>query len=120
VGMEGDQGMGKEFHRRCMIWDEDKQDKDMFKFMKRIIEIRKENSEFKLLDNTWINASREDKILVYSKGNIVIIINNSNVEEKILLPNELINKEVINLFENKTETLEREITLEPYEFKIYK
>lgn len=120
VGMEGDQGMGKEFHRRCMIWDEKKQDKDMFEFMKRIIEIRKENNEFKLLDNTWINASSKDKILVYSKGNIVIIINNSNVEEKILLPNELINKEVINLFENKTETLEREIILEPYQFKIYK
>lgn len=120
IGMEGDQGMGKEFHRRCMIWDEKKQDRNMFNFMKRIIEIRKENKEFKLLDNRWINANRKNKILAYSKGNIVIIINNSSVEEKIALPNELINKKVTNLFENKIEELESQITLKPYEFKIFK
>ena len=118
--MEGNQGMGMEFHRRCMIWDENKQDKDMLKFMKQIIKIRKENKELNLLDNNWIRANRDENILIYSKENIFIIMNNSENEEKIYLPEEIKNNKVNDLFEEKIELLKEDIDLKPFAFKVYK
>ncbi|MHC9399490.1 alpha-glycosidase, partial [Clostridium perfringens] len=79
----GNQGMGLEFHRRCMICDENKQDKDILKFMKQIIKIRKENKELYLLDNNWIRANKDVYIIIYSKETIFIIMYNSDNEEKI-------------------------------------
>ena len=81
-----------------MIWDENKQDKDMLKFMKQIIKIRKENKELNLLDNNWIRANRDENILIYSKENIFIIMNISENEEKIYLPKELKNNKINDLF----------------------
>ena len=120
IGMEGNQGMGMEFHRRCMIWDENKQDKDMLKFMKQIIKIRKENKELNLLDNNWIRANRDENILIYSKKNIFIIMNNSDKEEKVFLPKEIKNNKVKDLFEEKIEPLKEDVELKPFAFKVYK
>ena len=120
VGMEGNQGMGMEFHRRCMIWDENKQDKDMLKFMKQIIKIRKENKELNLLDNNWIRANRDENILIYSKKNIFIIMNNSDKEEKVFLPKEIKNNKVKDLFEEKIESLKEDVELKPFAFRVYK
>ena len=103
-----------------MIWDENKQDKDMLKFMKQIIKIRKENKELNLLDNNWIRANRDENILIYSKENIFIIMNNSENEEKIYLPKEIKNNKVKDLFEEKIEPLKEDIGLKPFAFKVYK
>lgn len=119
IAMEGNQGMGMELHRRCMIWDEEKQDKEMLKFMKKIIKIRKENKAFNLLDNNWINNS-DKEVLIYSKENIFVIINNSEKEKYIKLPRELKNKGVLDLYSENIEDLGEEIFLENYSFKIYK
>ena len=118
--MEGNQGMCMEFHRRCMMWDENKQDKDMLKFMKQIIKIRKENKELNLLDNNWIRANRDENILIYSKKNIFIIMNNSDKEEKVFLPKEIKNNKVKDLFEEKIESLKEDVELKPFAFRVYK
>ena len=103
-----------------MIWDENKQDKDMLKFMKQIIKIRKENKELNLLDNNWIRANKNENILIYSKENIFIIMNNSDNAEKIYLPEKLKNSKVNDLFEEKIELLKEDIDLKSFAFKVYK
>ena len=103
-----------------MVLDENKQDKDMLQFMRQIIKIRKENKELNLLDNNWIRANRDENILIYSKENIFIIMNNSENEEKVFLPEELKNNKVNDLYEEKIELLKECIELKPFAFKIYK
>ena len=51
VGMTGVQTKDCEGQRECMVWDEDKQDKEILTFMKKIISLRKRYSEFKLVNN---------------------------------------------------------------------
>lgn len=120
VGMEGNQGMGQELHRRCMIWDEKKQDKNMFEFMKKTIELRKKYNEFRLLDNNWIKADNKKDTLIFSKGDIIILINNSEERSKILLPEELRDRKVMDLFDDLEIHLGKDIILESYSFRIFK
>ncbi|MBB6625145.1 glycoside hydrolase family 13 protein [Clostridium gasigenes] len=120
VGMEGEQGMGREFHRRCMVWEDEKQDKEFQIFMKKIIGIRKEYEEFKLLDNRWISYCCTKEALVYSKGNITILINNSNEMVDVMLPEEIRNEKVFNLYDLTNEELVESVSMEANSFRIFK
>ncbi|MCY6958500.1 glycoside hydrolase family 13 protein [Clostridium brassicae] len=120
IGMEGNQGMGMEFHRRCMIWDEEKQDKDMFNFIKKLIKLKKDNDEFKLLKNIWVMAESNNNSLIYLKGDIAIIINNNDYEAVMDIPNDFKNREVLDLYNSKKIILREQVKLKPYEFKIIK
>lgn len=118
VSMEGNQGMGQELHRRCMIWNEDKQDKNMYEFIQRLIEMRKENPQFKSVENKWILAEANNPILIYKKEDITIIINNSNEKIEIELPLELKDKDAVELFTQKDLRLKDTITLGALGFKV--
>ncbi|MCX0352675.1 alpha-glycosidase, partial [Clostridium perfringens] len=65
-------------------------------------------------------TNRDEKILIYSKENICIIMKNSENEEKIYLPKEIKNNKVKDLFEEKIEPLKEDIDLKPFAFKVYK
>lgn len=116
--MEGNQGMGQEFHRRCMIWDESKQDKDMFDFIKRLISIKKEYKQFASVDIDWVQAKEDSDILIYRKENITIIMNNSDKKSEIELPEYLKNTKVKELFNLTQLQLENNLNLNKYEFKV--
>ena len=81
---------------------------------------KKENKELNLLDNNWIRANKNENILIYSKENIFIIMNNSDNAEKIYLPEKLKNSKVNDLFEEKIELLKEDIDLKSFAFKVYK
>ncbi|MGL5053420.1 MAG: glycoside hydrolase family 13 protein, partial [Cetobacterium sp.] len=51
IGMDGDKRSNCEDNRKCMVWDENFQDKELYSFVKKIIQIRKENNQFQ---NTFI------------------------------------------------------------------
>lgn len=73
IPMSGAHGGGLEDHRKCMTFDH--LDNDMYSFMKSLIELRRHNDAFKLYDNQWIH---HDKLLIFKKGDIKVIINNSD------------------------------------------
>lgn len=120
IGIDGEHKPGIELHRKCMVWDEDKQDRDMFDFMKQIIKIRKENKEFKMPVNEWIESNNETQNVIIKKGNVSIILNNSNEKLTIKLPNYLQNKKVTNLFNEKEINLGESLMLNPYGYFIAK
>lgn len=118
VGMTGVQTKDCEGQRECMVWDEDKQDKEILTFMKKIISLRKRYSEFKLVNNEWVLA--EDKVIIVKKENISIIINNNDFEKTIDLPDYLKDKKVYDLFNEVHVNLESKLTLNPYKYLIIK
>jgi len=73
--------------RRCMIWEEEKQNKGLFEFYKKLVRIRKEHEELKYGNFTTLYAvGRVFAFRREYKGNsIVVIINNSSKEEVIFL-----------------------------------
>lgn len=118
VGMTGVQTKDCEGQRECMVWDEDKQDKEILTFMKKIISLRKRYSEFKLVNNEWVLA--KDKVIIVKKENISIIINNNDFEKTIDLPDYLKDKKVYDLFNEVYVNLELKLTLNPYKYLIIK
>lgn len=105
-------------NRRCMIWDEEKQDKDLLFFFKKLINLRKNHSSFKEVDIKWDIIL--DDVLVYHKENptekVLVMINKSN-EDKILNTSTLKGK-YYDLFNETEVTINNETTLKPYMFKL--
>ena len=89
IGMAGGHDPGC---RACMEWDESKQNRDLFAYVKNLIEMRKtipafgNDSSFKIL-----SADNETNTLVYQKeaeqGRVVFIVNNSGMEQELAIPN---------------------------------
>lgn len=60
IGLDGEHDPGC---RKCMPWEEDKQDLDMLAFMRALIAFRKENNEFFINSETnWILAKENGEI----------------------------------------------------------
>lgn len=105
-------------NRKCMIWDEKKQNIELLRFYKNIINIRKNNKVF-------IYGDFEE---VYCKNNIIAfkrVLDNEEVlcifnnSHESVLVNIKLGLKVVNL---STESVEdsREIKLDKFSFKIYK
>lgn len=120
VGMEGLQTPKCEGQRKCMVWDEDKQNKDILDFIKDIIQIRKENDDFKIVNNEWILTDKYSGLLIFKKGKVTVIINNSSKEVECGLPKYLKNIEVYDLFNKTNVKLEDNIGLKANGFLVLK
>ena len=120
VGMEGLQTPECEGQRECMVWDENKQNKDILDFIKDIIQIRKENDYFKIVNNEWIITDKNNGLLIFKKGKVTVIINNSSKEVECELPKYLKNREVYDLFNKTNVKLEDNIGLKANGFLVLK
>ena len=118
VGMTGVQTKDCEGQRECMVWDEDKQDKDILEFMKKIISLRKKYDEFKLVNNEWVLT--EDNVIIVKKEEVSIIINNNDLEKIIELPHYLKDKKVYDVFNEDYINLKSKLILNPYKYLIIK
>ncbi|WP_058308342.1 glycoside hydrolase family 13 protein [Gracilibacillus massiliensis] len=86
--------------RKCMEWDQAKQDLTLFEFVKTLLQMRKEipafgnRSDFKFL-------KVEKNVIAYQKknkeGNLIFILNNSN-EKQTMVVSALENKKVKEMF----------------------
>lgn len=74
IGMTGSMGHGQEDHRKCMVWDETRWNRDLHEFMKELIRIRKENSDLQAPTIDWIDTSKEN-VIVYVKKDTLVLIN---------------------------------------------
>ena len=120
VGMEGLQTPKCEGQRECMVWDENKQNKDILEFIKDIIQIRKENDDFKIVNNEWIITDKYSGLLIFKKGKVTVVINNSSKEVECELPKYLKNREVYDLFNKANVKLEDKISLKANGFLVLK
>lgn len=93
IGLDGE---NDPLCRKCMVWEKEKQNQDMLRFMKRLIALRKQENtllteghlEWNLLDdkNDFISFSRtlDEKILIYffNQGNAVqhVSLRDLNIE----------------------------------------
>lgn len=120
IGIDGEHRQGIEHHRKCMVWDEEKQDKDMFRFIQKLIRLRKENKEFKLVNNEWIETDKNSNIIILKKEDITIIMNNNDNEKEIELPKYLQNEIALDLLNKKALKLNNNIKLDSYGYILLK
>ena len=118
IGIDGEHKPGVEMHRKCMVWEEEKQDRDMLEFIKSIIKMRKENKELREVDNEWI--STDNNVIVLKKQNITIIINNNDSNIEVILPDYLQNKRVVDLLNDKEIILKNKLKLNPFGYMVLK
>lgn len=78
VGMNGSRAMGSEDNRKCMIWDEQRQDLEFKSFIKDLILWRKKYSEWNDLKYTGIMSTiRQLSLLAEEKyiSSLIIVMN---------------------------------------------
>ncbi|MFC7680472.1 alpha-glycosidase [Paenibacillus sp. GCM10028914] len=87
IGMDGGNDPGC---RKCMEWDESKQDKDLFSFYQTIIKLRKEHSALRTGTFKFLIAEHQGGKLAYMREDdnetIVVLINNDKVAQSIMVP----------------------------------
>lgn len=103
IGMTGGQDPGC---RKCMIWDKQEQDLELFEFVQKLISLRKKvpalgnKGEFHIIE-----SNTETNHIIYEKRNknesIFIAINNSEEPIHINLPFLAKDDEVMNLWNNE-------------------
>ncbi len=88
--------------RKCMEWDSAKQDLDLFNFVKKLLALRKKYASFGN-DGEFAFKDLAQDIVSYTKTagseELMFIINRSNVEKEIQLPNSF--NHALNLWTNQ-------------------
>lgn len=88
IGMAG----GEHSNRQCMVWEEEKQDKDLKKFINKCIKLRKKYECFRTTEFQWLKTVEEENILAYKKEGveeILYVFLNKGDEKCCSLPDEL-------------------------------
>ena len=107
-------------NRRCMIWDENKQNIDILTHIKTLIQLRNTYPAFKSTEIEWIDVNDELEYIIYKKEELYFIMNNSLKPKKIVLPKELQNSTLGNIYNNKEILVKKELMIKSYEFYILK
>ncbi|MBU3158254.1 alpha-glycosidase [Clostridium frigoris] len=105
--------------RKCMIWDEEKQNKELFNHFKTMISIRKHNKA--LIYGDYKTIYCKENVLVFERSyngeNVLIAINNSDKQHNVNISLGNIGIDVFTCEEIK---LKYGLILNPMEFKIFK
>ncbi len=111
IGMTGGQDPGC---RKCMVWEEEKQDRDLFNHVKKLISLRKTYPAFgNRGELRFIEANDETNHFIYTKTyeneTIIFVINNSKNDLFIPLPFNLKGKKLTNLWTGEEFAAEAEV-----------
>jgi glycosidase len=109
--------------RKCMIWDEDKQDQELLELVQRLISLRKEHTAFgNCGEFSILETNNETNHVTYSKTNdketIIITINNSKDPINIPIPVDFTNRKPTDLWNNMPLKETSRLELPPYGFSI--
>ncbi|MCZ0755367.1 alpha-glycosidase [Anoxybacillus sp. J5B_2022] len=111
--------------RKCMVWEEEKQDRELFAHVQKLISLRRTYRSFSRGELRFIEANDETNHLVYTKTyeqeTIVFLLNNSDRKLDITLPLSLKGKRLTDLWTNEqfaAEADQLKATLPPYGFLI--
>lgn len=116
IGMEG---ANDPDCRRCMIWEEEHQNKDVYDTFKKLIQMRKEYKT--LVYGEYQSLYTEDNVVGFrrfDKETEIYSFFNNNEEEKIIsLP---LRGDYIELYTKEKVKLDNKICINPMEFRILK
>lgn len=90
IGMDGYKAMEAENNRKCMVWDEDKQDLELRNFIRGLIRMRKAHPEWNEPSLKWIHIDHPD-VVSYQRGTAIFFINNSESIVSLSYDGEIIN-----------------------------
>ncbi|MCU9612466.1 alpha-glycosidase [Caldibacillus lycopersici] len=126
IGLTGSNDPGC---RKCMVWDEEQQDKELYNHVKKLVALRKNNP---LLANdgelSFIEANDQTNHIIYTKENdhelLVCIMNHSKEANTYTVPVDLEKgyRQYKDLWNDESHTLESpsfEVNVEPYGFRFY-
>lgn len=117
VGMTG---ATDPYCRGCMIWEEEKQNKDLLSFYKKMNSIRK--TEKTLVHGEYINLYSENALLVYKRvlddEEILVILNNDENSSTLALDG--LQGIYVDLIEDKEIIIQKNIQLKGNDIKILK
>lgn len=103
--------------RKCMIWDEEKQDRDLFKQLKQLITIRQTHPAMRAHELQWIMTSDKNNTLIFKKvceeEEIYVLLNNDKNNQTINIPS-MMQQAYTDLMANQPLELKKSITLAPY------
>ncbi|KHF30419.1 Neopullulanase [Anoxybacillus sp. BCO1] len=107
--------------RKCMVWEEEKQDRDLFAHVQTLIALRKQYRALRFGEFHVLEANDETNHIAYVKTyedeTIVCVLNNADASLTWTVPFSLQDKTVINLWTNEQIT-EQTVTIEPYGFRM--
>lgn len=105
--------------RGCMLWEEDEQDRDLHRFYKRLIHLRRLNKE--LIYGDFEILHLEGNVLVfrrtYEGKSIVVALNNSDREAHV---RKRLGDRAVDLITAETITLRKGLTMKPMEFRVFR
>lgn len=107
-------------NRRCMIWDESKQNKEILHHVKTLIKLRNEYSAFKSTEYNWLHVDDDKNVIIFQKENLYFILSNTKETVSITLPFELQQRSMQDIYHQKRINFDNCITLSNYEFLILK
>lgn len=103
--------------RKCMIWDEEEQDLELFNPLKKLIEIRKNHSAMRAHELQWIVTNDKNNTLIFKKVSeeeeIYVLLNNHKKSQTLNIPSHM-QQSCIDLMNNQPLELKNSITLAPY------
>lgn len=102
-------------NRRCMIWDEDRQDKSLSDFIKTLTSIYHTEQAFQSPNIQWILTTND--VLIYAKENLIFVINKSENKQTITLSNSITGNDLLT---NQPISLPYQTTLSGYQAYIIK
>lgn len=106
--------------RKCMIWDEEKQNKDLLRFYKSLIEIRKDNKC--LVYGDYLCVYKAGGVLAYTrlwKGEKILVVLNNSDKEYHLESDEIVGN-YKDLLSGTEENIKGTVVLMPDDIKILK
>ncbi|MDT8717082.1 glycoside hydrolase family 13 protein [Clostridium sp. 19966] len=106
--------------RKCMIWEEDKQNRELLEFFKKLTAIRKEEKTLTYGDfKTLFSENQVYSYLRSFNGEEIIVVLNNSDENKIVQIDRL-SGIYLELMKNKEENIDKQVLLLPNEVKIFK
>ncbi|WP_106769121.1 alpha-glycosidase [Paenibacillus faecalis] len=122
IGMDGGDDPGC---RKCMVWDEDKQDKELFTFYQKIIKLRKAHPALRTGTFDFLTTEHLGGKVAYRREDdnetIVVFMNNDKVAQSITVP--VLEQKWVNLWNDEAvQTVKGQLTvkLPAYGFAILK
>nr|WP_252866794.1 hypothetical protein [Shigella sp. FC2383] len=76
IGIDGFKSMTLENNRKCMIWDENKQDLELRQFIRWLIRLRKKHPQWCEASIQWKDVEHPT-VIAYQRDNITFFLNNS-------------------------------------------
>lgn len=106
-------------NRACMPWSEALHKSPLKDFLKRLINLRKTEADLRTVDFGW-HTQRDSQVLMYEKGDLLVVMNNQDNPADVTLPEDKRNKTIEDLLLNRHFNVDETLRLSPFEAMIIK